>query len=383
MSKLTVAKVKAIANPGRYGDGAGLYLNVAPSGSKSWVQRIVIKGRRRDIGLGGFSAVGLAQARSFAAANRASVAEGQDPMADKRKPLMPTFQEAAHETHKANLKRWRNQKHAISWMQTLERYAFPVLGNLPIDQINKSDVLAVLTPIWGVRQETARRVRQRIGAIMRWAMAKDFIEKNPAGEVIDGALPPMPKLKAHLRALPYKEVREGLRIIEASQASIAAKLCLRFTVLTAARSGEARGALWEEIDIQGALWTIPPHRMKGGIEHKVPLSNATLAVLGEAQKLRDGTDLVFPSPTRSGKALSDMTLTKVLRATGLADRATVHGFRSSFRDWADQCTSAPDAAVELSLAHEVGSDVRQAYARSDLLDLRIPLLDTWAEYITE
>jgi integrase len=268
-------------------------------------------------------------------------------------------------------------------MQTLERHAFPILGNLPVNQINKTDVLAVLTPIWGVRQETARRVRQRIRTVMQWAMANDFIERNPAGEVIDGGLPPMPKLKAHLRALPFQEVREALRIIEASQASIAAKLCLRFTVLTAARSGEARGALWGEIDIQDALRTIPPQRMKGGIEHKVPLSNAALDVLGEAQKLRDGTDLVFPSPTGSGQPLSDMTLTKVLRATGLADRATVHGFRSSFRDWADICTSAPDAAVELSLAHEVGTEVRQAYARSDLLDLREPLMEAWAEYITE
>ena len=383
MLQLTVAKVKSIANPGRYGDGAGLYLNVTPSGSRSWVQRIVIKGRRRDIGLGGFPAVGLARARSLTVANRTAVAEGRDPMAEKRKPSVPTFREAARQTYEANLPGWRNQKHAVSWMQTLERHAFPILGNLPVDQINKAEVLAVLTPIWGVRKETARRVRQRIRTVLRWAMANDFIETNPAGEAIDGALPPMPKLNAHLRALPYKEVREGLRIIEASQVSIAAKLCLRFTVLTAARSGEARGALWEEIDIQDALWTVPPQRMKGGREHKVPLSNAALAVLGEAQKLRDGTDLVFPSPTRSGRALSDMTLTKVLRAIGLADRATVHGFRSSFRDWADICTSAPDAAVELSLAHEVGTEVRQAYARSDLLDLREPLMEAWAEYITE
>ena len=385
MTQLNVAKVKSITCPGRYGDGAGLYLNVTPSGSKSWVQRIVIKGRRRDIGLGGFPAVGLAQARSLTAANRTAVAGGRDPFAEKRKPdpVVPTFREAARETHKTRLGRWRNQKHIVSWMQTLERHAFPVLGNLPVDQISKNDVLEVLTPIWDVRQETARRVRQRIRTVMRWAMAKDFIENNPAGEVIDGALPPMPKLKAHLRALPYQEVREALETIEASQASLAAKLCLRFTVLTAARSGETRGALWREINLQEALWTVPPDRMKGRIEHKVPLSNAALAVLREAQQLRDGTDFVFPSPTRPGQPLSDMTLTKVLRSTGLAERATTHGFRSSFRDWADECTPAPDAATELSLAHEVGSKVRQAYARSDLLDLRRPLLDAWADYITE
>ncbi len=382
MPQLTVAKVKSVQKPGRYGDGVGLYLNVTESGSKSWVQRIVIKGRRRDIGLGGLPAVGLAQARRLAAENRTVVAEGRDPVAEKRTPPVPTFREAARLTHEANLPRWRNEKHAISWIQTLERHAFPILGNLHIDQISKNDVLEVLTPIWGVRQETARRVRQRIRAVMRWGMARDFIQINPAGEVIDGALPPMPKLEAHHRALPYQEVHDALGIIEASQASIAAKLCLRFTVLTAARSGEARGALWGEINIPSTLWKVPAERMKGGKEHRVPLSNAALAILGEARKLHDGSDLVFPSPTRIGCPLSDMTLTKVLRSTGLAERATVHGFRSAFRDWADECTSATDAAIELSLAHNVGPKVRQAYARSDLLDQRRPLLDAWATYVS-
>jgi integrase len=213
-------------------------------------------------------------------------------------------------------------------------------------------------------------------------MAHGFIENNPAGEAIDGALPPMPKLTAHMRALPFEEVGAALEVVDASQASMAAKLCLRFTVLTAARSGETRGARWSEIEVDKALWTVPGERMKGGREHRVPLSGAALAVLAEAGKLRDGSDLVFPSPTRPGQALSDMTLTKILRSTGLADRATVHGFRSSFRDWADECTGASEAAMELSLAHRGGSSVKKAYARSDLLDLRRPLMDAWAEYVT-
>ena len=231
----------------------------------------------------------------------------------------------------------------------MERYAFPILGNMRVDRVSRGDVLDVLTPIWGTRPETARRIRQRIRTVMRWAMAYGFIETNPAGEAIDGALPPMPKLKAHFRALPYREVGVALETVEASKASIASKLCLRFAVLTAARSGEARGALWSEIDRDGALWTIPAGRMQGGMEHRVPLSTAALTVLSEARWLRDESNLIFPSPSLPGRSLSDMTLTKILRTTGLAERATVHGFRSAFRDWAADNTSASHSAMELSL----------------------------------
>ena len=263
MPQLTAARVKAVAEPGRYGDGAGLYLNVAPGGSKSWVQRIVVAGRRLDIGLAGYPTVGLAEARVLAAANRTGVAAGRDPVAEKRRPPKPTFKEAAQQVHQANLPRWRNAKHGAAWIRTLERFAFPVFGNMPVDRVTRADVLAVLTPIWSSTPETARRVRQRIRAVMRWAMAHGFIENNPAGEAIDGALPPMPRVKDSLRAFPYREVSEALKIVEESRSSASARLCLRFTVLTAARSGEARGALWSEIDPDKALWTVPAARMKG------------------------------------------------------------------------------------------------------------------------
>ena len=210
----------------------------------------------------------LADARSLAVGNRTDIAKGLDPMTEKRRSAIPTFREAARQTHQANLPRWRNERHALSWLQTLERHAFPILGNMPVDRISRADVLEVLTPIWGGRPETAipettRRVRQRIRTVMRWAMAHGFIESNPAGEAIDGALPPMPKLKAHLRALPYEEVAQALELVDASQASLASKFCLRFAVLTAARSGEARGALWDEVDLERTLWTVPAGRMKG------------------------------------------------------------------------------------------------------------------------
>ena len=381
MGSLSAVQAKTISTLGRHGDGDGLYLNVSPSGSKSWVQRIVVDGRRRDIGLGPFPAVGLAQARGIAAANRAAVAEGRDPLLEKRRQVIPTFREAALKVHEANLPRWKNGKHTVSWLQTLERHAFPVIGSVPVDRIGQEDVLRVLTPIWGTRQETARRVRQRIRTVLKWCMAHGYVEENVAGEGIDGALPPMPRFKAHFRSLPYQEVPAALTTLEQSKASMAAKLCLKFLILTATRSGEARGAKWSEVDQGSATWTIPGHRMKGGTEHRVPLSSAARQVLIETIQIRDGSGLIFPSPKRAGNQLSDMTLTKLLRDNGLADQATVHGFRSSFRDWASECSNATHAAMELSLAHSVGSSVEAVYARSDLLTQRRRLMEQWATFL--
>ena len=200
---------------------------------------------------------------------------------------MPTFREAAHACHEMTRPGWRNEKHAANWLATLERHAMPKLGQLPVDRITRADVLAVLTPIWGTRQETARRVRQRIRAVMRWAVAHGHRGDNPAGEGIDGALPPMPAIRAHFRALPHREVPAALEIIAASTAGVATKTCFEFLVLTAARSGEGRGATWDEIDPDARLWTIPAERMKGGVEHRVPLTEAAIAALARIHR-RDG-----------------------------------------------------------------------------------------------
>ncbi|MCY4528884.1 MAG: integrase arm-type DNA-binding domain-containing protein [Chloroflexi bacterium] len=379
--KLSATRVRALKDPGRYSDGEGLHLFISKIGRKSWVQRITVDGRRRDIGLGGYPKVSLAQARKRTADNREAIGNGRDPVADKRKPSTPTFREAAHVVHEANKPRWRNGSHARAWIQTLERHAFPKIGNKPIDTISRTDVLTVLTPIWSSRPETARRVRQRMRTIFRWAMANELIETNPAGEAIDGALPSMPKVKAHLRALPYQEVASALHIVDASQTSPASKYCLKFLVLTASRSGEARGATWDEIDLEDASWTIPGSRMKAGMEHRVPLIDQAIDVLMLARQLEDGSGLCFPSPLRPGRMLSDMTLTNILRKSGLADRATVHGFRTSFKTWTMEQTDTPWAVGEAALAHQLGGSVEQAYARSDLFDRRRALMQQWADYI--
>ncbi|MYE11896.1 MAG: tyrosine-type recombinase/integrase [Gammaproteobacteria bacterium] len=372
--------MKALKEPGLFGDGGTLYLRVAPGGSKAWVQRITIDGRRHDIGLGGYPVVSLVEAREQAFENRRLVRQGRNPLAEKRRARSPTFRDAALKTFEAYRPRWRNAKHVSQWLQTLERHAMPRLGKLPVNRITAEDVLRVLTPIWSERPEIARKVRQRVRTVLGWAQAHGYVADNVAGDGINAALPAMPKQKKHYRALAFRDVPEALAVVEDSKASLAAKCCLRFVVLTACRSGEARNATWDEIDLEGREWRVPAARMKSGVEWRVPLSEPALELLERARPLRDASGLLFPSPVRPGLPMSDMTLTKLLRDTGLAGRCTVHGFRSTFRDWASECTDAPEPVMELSLAHTVGNAVVQAYARSDLLAKRRQLMDGWGAY---
>ena len=291
--------------------------------------------------------------------------------------MVPTFREAAQRTYEALLPRWRSEKVAVNWMQKLERHAMARLGAIPVDQIGREQVLAVLKPIWTTKPETGRKVRQNIRATLNWCQAHGFVDFNAAGEAIEGALPRMPAVKAHFRALPYAEIPEALDIVQSSGASRVAKLAFTFLIFTAARSGEVRGATWAEI--QSDVWKIPGERMKEGVEHRVPLSAPALEVLEQARALNDGSALVFPSPIRRGRELSDMTLTKVLRDTGLAERATAHGFRSSFCGWCAETGKAREVA-DAALAHTVGG-VEGAYFRSDLFERRRRLMDAWAAYL--
>ena len=381
MGRLNHGRIKALKVPGLHGDGDTLYLSVAPGGSKSWVQRVVINRRRHDIGLGGWPVVSLARARERAFANRQAISEGRDPLADKRRASMPTFREAANKTFEANRPRWRSVKTASNWTQQLERHAFEVIGDLPVDQIGREHLLRILTPIWAKRPEVARKLRGRIRATLAWCQALGYVEHNVAGEAIDAALPAMPAVKAHYKALPFEHVSEALRIVRAQTgAAIAVRAAFAFMVLTAARSGEVRLATWNEIDLDAREWRIPAERMKARREHRVPLSDAALAVLTTMQPLRSGGDLVFPSPRRSGRPLSAMTITKLLRDAGID--CVPHGFRTSFRTWASERTNADHAVMELSLAHAVGSAVERAYARTDLFERRRRLMDQWARFLT-
>lgn len=377
---LTAQAVKNATKPGKYFDGHGLYLRVEPNGTRFWVQRIVIRGKRREMGLGSATLVSLAEARSAALENRKLARAGGDPLQAKRDLLaVLTFEEAARKVHEAHKPTWRNPKHAKDFLTSLETYAFPKIGRLRATEVNSADVLSVLQPIWTEKPETARRVRQRVSTVLKWCVAKGWRKDNPA-ENVGLALPKVPRVKAHRKALPYSEVHDCIATIRASGATVATKLALEFLILTATRSGEVREAVWDEIDLAAMVWTIPAERMKMKRPHRVPLLPRTIAILEAAKSLDDGSRLVFPG-TKKGRPLSDMTLSKLVKELGFP--VDVHGFRTSFRTWAQERTNFPREVAEAALAHAVGDTVEQAYARSDVYQKRRKMMEAWATFLAE
>jgi integrase len=376
---LSPVKIRTLSQPGRYADGNGLYLVVDPSGAKRWILRTVIHGRRRDLGLGGLKVVSLSEARQKALECRRVAREGGDPLADRRKArrIVPTFKEATETVHKEHSAAWKNKKHAAQWISTLEEYAFPMIGQTRVDQIDTPDLLRVLSPIWLTKPETARRVRQRVGTVLNWAKAAGFRSgDNPSASVSKG-LPRQPERSNHHAALPYAEIPVFLRRLRASSTGEPTRLALEFLILTAARTNEVIGAEWAELDVKNGIWTVPGQRMKSGRDHRVPLSARALEVLRRARKLAGDSKYVFAgrSPDQS---LSNMALLMALRR--LRAGATVHGFRSAFRDWASERTNFSREVCELALAHTIRDKTEAAYRRGDLLDKRRELMDTWANF---
>ncbi|MDD9993200.1 MAG: integrase arm-type DNA-binding domain-containing protein [Rhodospirillales bacterium] len=378
--RLSPTFVRKTSKPGRYYDGNGLFLKVDPSGAKRWGQRLVIHGRQRTLGLGGCALVSLAEAREAALENRKIARAGGDPLAQRRRTTaIPTFEAAAATVIDLHRHGWRNEKHAAQWGATLRGYAFPRLGQRSVADITTADVMAVLMPIWSEKPETARRVRQRISTVMKWAVAQGYRADNPAGDAIGAALSKHSgKTKRHHRALPHGEVAAAIETVRKSNAGRSVKLALEYLVLTAGRSGEVRLATWDEVDREAAIWTVPPSRMKAGREHRVPLSGRALEILDEAQALVDESNLIFPG-TRPGKPLSDMTLSKLMRDLDLD--GVPHGFRSSFRDWASELTNAPRDVMEAALAHTVRDKTEAAYNRSDQFERHRTLMNQWASYL--
>ena len=383
-NKLSSTFVRSVAHSGRtkgeerHADGHGLMLAVRPGGSKSWVQRIVIHGRRRTFGLGAYPLVGIKEARVAAFNNRALARQGGDPLARRARRDIPDFATAAAKVVEIQAGAWKdgsNSRH--KWEASLAAYAFPVFGSKRVDTITSADVLAAVLPIWTAKRVTASRVRQRISAVMKWAIAKGYRTDDPAGEAVLQALPKgVGAAKRHHRALPYSEVPDAVQRVRDSQAWLGTRLAFEFMALTACRGGEVRGARWEEVDLAAATWTIPADRMKAKKEHRVPLSGRCLEILREAQCL--STDLVFPSIR--GKLLASSMMGKLLGQLGVD--AAPHGFRSSFRDWAAEQTDTPHAVMEAALAHVVPNAAERAYARSDLFERRRVLMEQWAEHVT-
>lgn len=392
-NRLKSLQVRSIAEPGLYHDGGGLYFQVSPAGTKSWLFRYRLHGRVRDMGLGSFKDFSLAEARERARSQRQLVADKIDPIdqRDARSQEAKTviaqaisFEECARAYHKQESVHWKNAKHAAQWINTLRDYAFDKLGKRKVHTIGKTEVLLVLDPIWKVKPETASRVRQRMRAVLEWAAAKDYYPNYPHG-VWDQIAKALGKgreegEKAHHAAAPYDEVGSLIAALRASNSEDIVKLAFEFTVLTAARSGETRGARWSEIKWNERLWVIPGKRMKGKKEHRVPLTDRCVEILKQAQPLTQHTPLIFCHPN-SKKEFSDAIFTSLLHK-GLGVPYTMHGFRSSFRDWGSEKTTHPRELLEVSLAHLPGDQTEHAYWRGDMIERRMKLMDEWAAYAT-
>ncbi len=380
LNKLNPKTVGSISKPGRHSDGGGLYLSVSETGAKSWVFFYKLGGRQREMGLGPIHAVSLAKAREFAAAARGDLANKIDPLDKRRqereKPKAKTFGEVATEYIETHRHEWRNDKHAAQWTSSLETHAAG-LWQKTVDEIDTDDIVATLDPIWARVPETARRVRGRIEAILDAARArKQRAGENPArwrGH-LDKLLSRGQKLaRGHHAAIPYHEMAQFWeQLVRLQNVS---SFALQFVILTAARSGEVRGATWSEVDFDNAIWTIPAERMKAGRPHRVPLSLPAIALL---TKLRENRSSEFVFPGNGGRPLSDMTLSMFMKRMGV--KATPHGFRSTFRDWAGDCSNFPRELAEAALSHVIGDKAEQAYRRSDGLEKRRALMEQWAMY---
>lgn len=378
MPKLNARKVETVKEPGMYGDGEGLYLRVGPTGAKSWILRTVVHGHRKELGLGASSLVPLAEAREKARQYRKIAREGGDPDTLRKRESL-TFDEAAKKVHAQLLPTWRNKKHADTWLATIETYANPFFGKRPIATVTSADVLKALAPIWTDRNETANRLKQRITAVFDWAKgAGHYPHENPVNG-LKKALPVVKSAEIHMAALPWQDV-PGFMADLAEREGVSART-LEFIILTAVRSGEARGARWAEIALDAKTWTIPGERMKRGLPHRVPLSEKALAVLEKVKGL--DADLLFPSVVRakdgSAKPQSDMVF-KALYGRMKRDGFTTHGFRSAFRDWCSESAHVEREIAEAALAHATGNAVERAYARSDLFDRRTKLMASWGQY---
>jgi integrase len=376
---LTQVRINAIKSPGRYADGNGLYLKVSKTGAKRWELRTVVKGKRCDIGLGSLKLVSLAEAREAARAGRQLARNDGDPLIARRAARLvpPTFREAAETVHQSHAKAWKNPKHADQWINTLKTYAFPAFGDRRIDQIETPDILRALSPIWLTKPETARRVRQRIGTVLDWAKAAGFRSGNNPVEEISKALPRQPDRKGHHAALSYSELPAFLVRLQGCDAGETVRLSLEFLILTAGRTNEVLEARWSEFNLAEGSWTVPGARMKAGREHRVPLSDRAIAILGRLKELSVASEYLFPGRSRS-KPMSNMALLMTMKRLGLKE--TVHGFRSTFRDWTSERTNFPREICEAALAHIVKDKTEAAYRRGDLFEKRRELMALWADF---
>jgi integrase len=380
--KLNAMQVKKLSSPGRYADGNCLYLTISESGSKSWLLRIVVRGRRRDMGLGSVDLVSLEEARDLARQYRRIARSGGDPLLDRQalRGQLISFREAAVQVHELNVPSWGNDKHASQWLSSLEIHVFPIIGSMPVSQITSADVLKVLAPIWIEKADTAKKIRQRLRMIIKWARAQGYFTGDDPVELAEQALPKVKASGAHFRSVSYDDLPEIIDRLHASSVSLATRLALEFLILTASRTTEVLEAHWSEIDLDKKLWVIPAERMKASRDHEVPLTERMIEILQTAAELKLDNGLIFPSAL-NGKAMSNNTLRLALQKR-LGVDATVHGMRSAFKDWAAETTTYPNEVSEMALAHSIGSKVEAAYRRGNLLTKRRQMMADWDAFLT-
>jgi len=387
--RLSAKRVENLKKPGLYADGGNLYLRIAPGGSKGWIFRFTLHGKTRDAGLGSFPTISLATARDQAEKLRKLLIDGIDPIEARKAERAAvraeseqavTFEECARAYISSHEVGWRNEKHGAQWRSTLKTYVYPVIGQLPVKAVDTTHVMQILEPIWRSKSETASRIRGRIEVILSWAKVRGYRDgENPArwrGH-LDHLLPAKGKVRRviHHPALPYPEIPAFMKLLR-EQEGFAAR-ALEFLILTASRTNETLRATWDEIDWDLALWTIPAERMKGGRDHRVPLTSRALQLVSEMSDIKLN-EFVFPG-MKPGRPLSDMSLLMLLRRIGYG-HVTAHGFRSTFRDWTAECTSFSGDAAELALAHAVPNPVEAAYRRRDMLAKRQQLMSEWGQY---
>jgi integrase len=375
----TTRGVQALNSPGRFADGGGLYVLVAPGGSKSWVLRTVAMGRRCDIGLGSVALVSLAEARDEAGRLRKIARDDGDPLAERRRKTVPTFEDVARQVHTAHAASFKNEKHRRQWLSSLGE-VFKAFGTRRVDAVTSADILAVLGPTWLTRPETSSRVLQRVRVIFDWCKAQGYCAGDNPTEGLTKVLPKHRVAPVHHAALPYQQVSAFLLALRESEAGEIVKLAFEFTILCAARTSETLKATWAEVDLAAETWTIPGVRMKAGVEHRVPLSPRCVEILKRAKVLSDGGPYVFPGHNKT-KPLSNMVFLMALRRMKQVD-LTTHGFRSSFRDWAADHTNFPRAVCEAALAHSLRDKTEAAYNRTDLFERRRELMSAWAVFAT-
>ena len=380
MAKLTALKIRNLDKPGRYGDSDGLHLRVSKGGAKAFILRKIVDEQRKDIPIGRWPDMSLADARQRASELRLMIQRGEYQPEAKEKAV-PTFKEVALETHTALSPGWRNEKGKKVWMQRMERHIFPHFGDTPINEISRVDVISALGLIWAEKRETSRKLLQYLNATFRLALAKNLIEINPANtDGIRGALPRLPMNRTNLPAVHWREFPDVFKAVETSGASLASRLCFAWISFTIVRGNEARGARWDEIDAKNCLWSVPGLRMKSGKAHEVYLSDQAMRVLQEAEALRDESGLIFPSNMRRGKPLSDAAMMNTIKKLGLKGRMSVHGVRACFRSWAFDA-GKPREIAEGVLAHATGDLVERAYIRTSALELRARVLSEWGRFV--